>query len=648
MPFEVFRRHQRKFLAVLALMAMIAFTLDLSLFRNSGGPGDGEDKTVFSLFGRPVRRSEVAQMYYERARANLFMSELSGNPNFFGGLSDADMQDALILEREADRLQMPRTPDVAKLYLRDVTNNRLTPELFDSIYRRYFTGEPPMLVTDEQLLADIANQVRLQKLRGLPLAPLASNTPFSFDLSGLTPLDLFDSYKDQQERVSALAVAFPADDYVAKVADPGADELRTFYDKYKDQLPDPERDSPGFKIPRRVQVEYLIVDEESARRKYESELSAEQVRRYYEEHKTEFPAPPRELPVNLFAGDKDAKLTPRTTDPFSEVSTLVRERLAAEKAGEDVEKVFEAAREQVIDPFSDTYEQAEEQNETAREQGKAAVALPKPNTADGKTLLSIFAARSGLKHEVTPLMTREQAGMHLPIAGAVVGTSWAAGGEPFATYVFSDRRSVYDEIDLVDTEGRRFLAWKLADVQPEVPALDTIREEVVREWKRVKARDLALADAQALAAKARDAKGDLKAVAGNRPVVQTSPVARMVPGFDPRSPLGFSEARPNDIPEIKSSGEALRKAFFNLKSGEVQVEPNGPRSVYYVLVLNDRKPAELKGLFGPVGMRPRLEMELAPEKSADRLENWMDALRKQAGAEKLTTEHSADDGHDHG
>ncbi len=652
MPFEVFRRHQRKFLAVLALMAMIAFTLDLSLFRNSGGGPDGEDRTVFSLYGRPVRRSEVSRMYYERARANLFMSELSGNPSFFGGLSDADMQDALVLEHEADRLQMPNSPEVAKLYLRDITRNQLTPELFDSIYRRYFNGEPPMLVTDEQLLADIANQVRLQKLRTLPLPPRSSSTPLplSIDISSLTPLDLYDAYKDQQEKVSAVAVAFPADEYVAKVADPSADELKAFFDKYKDQLPDPERDTPGFKVPRRVQVEYVVVDEDAARRKFESELTAEQIRRYYDDHKAEFPAPPRELPVNLFAGDKDAKLTPRTADPYVEVRAVVRERLAAEKARDQVEKIFDLAREQVINPFSDQYEEAEEQNATAQEAGKAPRPLPTPNAADGKTLLSLFAARNGLKHETTPLLTREQAAMHLPIAGAAVGTSWAAGGDPFPAYVFGERQSVYDEIELADAEGRRYLAWKLADLLPQVPALDTVREEVVREWKRTKARDLALADAQALAVKAREAKGDLKSVAAPRAVIQTSPIARLAPSFNPNSMTGFGPPQASEIPEIKSAGETLRKALFGLKPGEVQVEPNGPRSVYYVLALGARTPAELKGLYGPVGSRSRMEMELAPEQAAERVDQWMDYLRKQAKAEKLarpTGPDAGDDGEDH-
>src|SRR5687768_18444345 len=105
MPFEVFRRHQKKMLAALAIMAMIAFTLDFSLFSDrAGGPRD--DPKVVDLYGRAVYQSDLAEMAQQRDIANAFMGRLvPGLPGqFFGGTTTRELVDALILDHEADAL----------------------------------------------------------------------------------------------------------------------------------------------------------------------------------------------------------------------------------------------------------------------------------------------------------------------------------------------------------------------------------------------------------------------------------------------------------------------------------------------------------------------------------------------------------------
>ena len=84
MPFAVFRRHQRKMLAILAILAMIAFTRNFQ-----GGVSGGADPVVVELYGRSVRRSEIDRMKFERGRANQFLDQLFGGGGFqfFGDLS---------------------------------------------------------------------------------------------------------------------------------------------------------------------------------------------------------------------------------------------------------------------------------------------------------------------------------------------------------------------------------------------------------------------------------------------------------------------------------------------------------------------------------------------------------------------------------
>jgi peptidyl-prolyl cis-trans isomerase D len=163
--------------------------------------------------------------------------------NQFGGVKDRDLVDALILEHEANSLGLPSGPDVGRDFLKMISQNQMTSEIFDSL-----VGRMNNRVSGEQLLTLIGDQVRLQKVRLLPGNPL------------VTPYDVFRTYRDQNELVSAKAVEIPVEKFLAKVPEPSAAEIEALYAKYKDVLPDPTRETPGFKVPRQIQVEILSID----------------------------------------------------------------------------------------------------------------------------------------------------------------------------------------------------------------------------------------------------------------------------------------------------------------------------------------------------------------------------------------------------
>jgi peptidyl-prolyl cis-trans isomerase D len=634
MPFEVFRRHQRKLLAVLAIFAMVAFTLDFSLFRNMGR-GQGENPVVFNLYGQPVRRDEVNRMRLERLRVNLFMGQIFRREEFFGGTTDEEIRDALILEHEADRLGMPATLDLAKQWLREQTGGALTPEFFDAIYRQNFTQQEPYRISDEQLLAEIANQIRIYQVRVLP------GLGVDRDLSAMTPMDLFEAYRQQNERVSALLVAFPAEEFLGEVGEPTEAEVKAYYEKYKDALPDPDRDTPGFKTPRQVEVEYVMVDQEGLAEGYEESLTDEQLRAYYEAHKDDFRPQPPELPRDLFAGAPE--LTPHEEDPFAEARARVRTALADEKAREEVARIFDEVREEVMDPFLDRLDEAAQANDEAREAGRDTKPLPEPKADDGSTQLAALAKAKGLEYHATPPITREQAEdpETSPIARASAGGRLPGMGTKFADYVFQPRASVYEPFELSDERGRRFLAWKLADREPAVPPLAEVRDEVVRAWKLEKARAKAEAAAKALADKARAAGGDLSAAAAaeKRVVIPTDAVPEISPSFDLDNPATFGQLRPTEIPQLDRPGEKLREAYFALKKGDVQVAPNAPKTTYYVLALKERSAADVpQAIYNPMGARLDLEPSVAQREAVLRYIEWMEYLRKQAGVEVETPE----------
>jgi peptidyl-prolyl cis-trans isomerase D len=271
MPFAVFRRHQRKMLAILAILAMIAFTMDIAFTRNfQGGVSGGSDPVVVELYGRSVRRSEIDRMKFERGRANLFLDQLFGGGGFqfFGDLSTRSLVDALILQHEADELGLPATPALAKglaraVDRRDARRRPVRPDLPPIVPRpghRRPTAEPrwPTRSGSPRSATCSARPPDLRQLlmRQVTVQPL------------VTPLDVFHAFRDQTERTSTQAVAVPVADYVKGVREPTAAQLQAFYDLYKGRLPNPDDPSPGFTVPRRVRVEFLTLDGSALESRY--------------------------------------------------------------------------------------------------------------------------------------------------------------------------------------------------------------------------------------------------------------------------------------------------------------------------------------------------------------------------------------------
>jgi peptidyl-prolyl cis-trans isomerase D len=610
MPFQVFRRHQRKMMAALALFAMVAFTLDFSLIQRGFGPA-AENPVVVKLANETVRRSDLTALLAERSRANRFMQLVSGQQDAFGGLDTRSLVDGLILQREADRLGIPVDRDLAVRWLRQSTDNQINTALFDRIYRQSFAPEG---ITDTQLLEAIANQLRLAEVRSLPGVP------------PVTPLDLYDAYRDQNERVSASAVAFRAEDYLKDVPEPTDAQVQAYFAKYAGQTPDRNRDTPGFKVPRKIRVEFVTADADAIARRIEAKLSDAELRKAFAERATEFPAPPPELPTNLFAGDPEAKLTPRLTDPFTLVRDAIARTVAREQAQAEVADQFGRLRDTAIAPFSETYGAALDRNAEAKEGVGTATPLPAPGD-----LLKTAAAAANLPFERTPPLDRELAASYGQIGAARAGGDLFGGGTTFADELFATKRGLYEEFELTDDlSGRRFLVWKIADEAERVPKLDEVRGEVVAALKLESARALAEKAAAAYAESARKAGGNLAAAGGDRTVIVTSAVPKLQPGAM-LNPFQPEPARPSEILQIPDASPALREALFGLEPGKVAVAPNLSKSTYYVLALNQRSTADLAGLFSPFGARASLEQDVYRDAILRRGRTWMQELQKRAG-----------------
>jgi len=585
MPFAVFRQHQRKLIAVFAIMAMGGFVLSDTLPRwmNSGGVNN-RDSVVADVFNRPIRRSDLQVMGQQREIANRFMAYAGRDPNYFGGVTQAELLDAIILKHEADRLGIPETSEFARQWVDQQTFGAMNAQFFELILSKF-----DKKVGGEELLIDLAGQVRLLLARQEIAMPV------------FTPLDVFRNYRDQTERTSFKVVPFLVDSFVDKIREPSDEAVRGYYERYKDILPDPASPEPGFKVHRKVKIEALRIDANEVAKKIKGKIPEDELRAYYEGKKTDFPMDIG-LPADLFLGEP--KLTPARYLPFSELREGMADALSREKAEEEIQDIFGAIRDDVVDKFGDKYQDKLADIEEARKEGRNtdAFSLPRPDDLAG------VARKYGLTHEVTPLLDRRSAESAGRIAQSRSGTGRSNTGKPFVDVAFDPRTPLYSGFELTDILGDRYLARKLADEPAHVAPLRDIRGQVVAAWKLAEARPLALKAAGDFAAKVKAEGGTIKSLtADGRPVLAIESVTKMKAGMPiPSQSSGQfrferGPATLADFPQLPQAGQALIDAMFALKPGEVAVEPDRPKSTYYALALEKREPVSYAALMGPNG-----------------------------------------------
>lgn len=190
-----------------------------------------------------------------------------------------------------------------------------------------------------------------------------------------------------------------------------------------------------------------------------------------------------------------------------------------------------------------------------------------------------------------------------------------------------------------------FLFWKIEEEDwkgeegedESVPELDDdgVRDEVIDAWQRIKALDLAKAEAEKLAKEAKDGESLAKSLGLDEEeaeeVTPTGEFSWMTGGATPMGMGGMP--RISSVSGVESPGADFMEAVFEMKPGEVGVAVNQPKSVVYVVrVISEAKDeAQLKDEFLERGSMYAIYPHMAAVQEA--MDNWHEDLKKEMEVE---------------
>jgi hypothetical protein len=234
------------------------------------------------------------------AAAAIIMHDLTRPLPIFLGIgfdSDRDLVDFTILLRKADQMGVVYSRDAVRELVQRETNGRLSKTDNAAIEQRMRQGgKYGTTFSSDWLIDAVGNEFRARDtfaiLQGQSLryaafkqelmlpAILLGIDPSRHRLPGepatlsappgvLTPYEFWEFYKDRCSEHKFSILEVPAEAYLDQVKEPDKKqldkELEDLFKRYRGELPEPAKETPGFKDPRKVKVEFVALDAKAER-----------------------------------------------------------------------------------------------------------------------------------------------------------------------------------------------------------------------------------------------------------------------------------------------------------------------------------------------------------------------------------------------
>ncbi len=296
-PLKMFRKNQKGLLVAIFLLSMFAFVFIGPWSRLGGGgtAGGTEDPVVFTWKYGSVRKSEINNRISWRQVLNRFLGSVAtkaGIPSQFirerlqFPLTENQVIKTILFNRKADEMGITVSDRVVKDFVREICFGRVSDDelaqIIDALSsdRRSISAAGLFEALRFELTANDVQEI-FARVDGNGVMMQQGVALFA----GNTPADRWDYYCRLNRKVTAEMLPVIVDNFVADVGSPTDDQLKKFYDQYKDLEQQPGSPTPGFKQPFKAQFQYFKADEEKLITEELPKVTDAEMKAEYEKHK---------------------------------------------------------------------------------------------------------------------------------------------------------------------------------------------------------------------------------------------------------------------------------------------------------------------------------------------------------------------------
>lgn len=287
-PFAAFRKRQKLWMAIACLLAIIAFVFlqNLSLLDMRGGGQEDPVVVKTKTYGN-LKRSDLGGpggLLWKKQKVRAVIADLiaAAEPGLpqqqvegflnsqFGTVSQEQLVDTWLRLQRAKELGLKVSDENVSNFLELCTARRVPPERIHEIIAR----EP--VVSDAQFYDLLREELLARRVMQIfALSLQAGGQPIA------TPSQRWDWYNRLKRKAVTEAIPLSVADYVNQVKSPKDAVLEQFFNKYKNNIPNPTSPEPGFKHPQKAKFQYF----KGEVAKFEAKVTDAEIVKEYEKNK---------------------------------------------------------------------------------------------------------------------------------------------------------------------------------------------------------------------------------------------------------------------------------------------------------------------------------------------------------------------------
>ena len=276
-PFSIFRKNQKLMLAALTILAMFGFVfLPIFMDQMSSTKAQNPVAVETSKYG-DLREREIGTLMEKHRRVLATLTELmqmaGASPSLAGrilegSLGPASMENVVnnwLLARYAEQMGMVTSNQTVNGWLKMITQDTVNAANFQAAFKHHGLSEFQFF----ELMHD-------------ELAALQLKNMFESSLVALTPAQRWEYFRRLKQTAMIEAVPLAVANYLNRIDEPGDEELKAFFEQYKDRYALPESPEPGFRDPQRIALQYFKANVD----KFAAGVTEDEIKAHYEKNKT--------------------------------------------------------------------------------------------------------------------------------------------------------------------------------------------------------------------------------------------------------------------------------------------------------------------------------------------------------------------------